>query len=597
LIRQLETTQTIKVLKWSCAKFRGKGCGLLRIEPEEYAKLFIESQSLQHRWRGQKFCVIFEKAKAQDDGKSLNRILIQNQLQEEIWLESARQHALYLENSQRISNGMTSLAVNSDENKGTFRVAYVQCGHYEYNNSHLEFCPIVPLGSGRIIFGASHCALLIDQPGAPGQWQYRIDITYWMVNMMVASKGTNSAQPSLYVSMRNAPKLFERAGSNAIIDQNPLFINQRELRALQILQRKRTRVSHTNEKHNEIAGTCFVYRLLMANNADLHSVERWIERHKDMPALGKLSLALSASTKDIRYEMNQLNSAIHESVRQGLLEFKVAFQVIKLAYNSKLLPWTVLDILPCIEREYAKFGVQKVVLGLREFYRSLSFMGAEASYSDFEKIALERSIIECIRAAVVRGSIFDTVRRHPHLMLIHRFRVTPTGIYLEGPEPEPSNRVLRRYASNIDNFARVVFSDEDGERLEYGLNTVLNTIYAEFLHRLRMGIEIFGQHYAFLGFSSSSLRSQTAWFMSPFHLNDTLVSAEEVIEGIGDFSEFDVPAKCAARIGQAFTETNSSVKIELSGELELKDIERNGRCFTDGCGTIVSDRFPEIMIY
>ena len=89
----------------------------------------------------------------------------------------------------------------------------------------------------------------------------------------------------------------------------------------------------------------------------------------------------------------------------------------------------------------------------------------------------------------------------------------------------------------------------------------------------------------FLGFSHSSLRSRSCWFMAPFTVNGSLLYAKGVIKGLGDFGHFRSPAKCAARIGQAFSQTFSSILVPSSVTYTLDDVERNGYTFSDGVGT------------
>lgn len=98
---------------------------------------------------------------------------------------------------------------------------------------------------------------------------------------------------------------------------------------------------------------------------------------------------------------------------------------------------------------------------------------------------------------------------------------------------------------------------------------------------------IAGQGYSFLGFSHSSLRSQACWFMASFVSDDmVLMHAPLVIKRLGDFSAIRSPAKCAARIGQAFTDTTGTVEISVNMLSKLDEVERNERVFSDGCGTM-----------
>ncbi len=73
--------------------------------------------------------------------------------------------------------------------------------------------------------------------------------------------------------------------------------------------------------------------------------------------------------------------------------------------------------------------------------------------------------------------------------------------------------------------------------------------------------------------------------MAPFVLQGVLTHARAVVKDLGDFSSIRSPAKCAARIGQAFSQTFSSVSLPKDAFKEIPDVDRNGRVFSDGVGT------------
>lgn len=78
--------------------------------------------------------------------------------------------------------------------------------------------------------------------------------------------------------------------------------------------------------------------------------------------------------------------------------------------------------------------------------------------------------------------------------------------------------------------------------------------------------------------------------MAPFVWKGELRYARAVIKDLGDFSAIRSPAKCAARIGQAFSQAISSVKIPehafcLLPEVEKIDTNNVHRTFSDGVGT------------
>ena len=82
--------------------------------------------------------------------------------------------------------------------------------------------------------------------------------------------------------------------------------------------------------------------------------------------------------------------------------------------------------------------------------------------------------------------------------------------------------------------------------------------------------------------------------MAPFTLSGSLTYAPAVIKDLGDFSLIRSPAKCAARIGQAFSQTFSSVHIPSEAIKRMPDVERNGRKFSDGVGTCSTEVLEKI---
>lgn len=88
------------------------------------------------------------------------------------------------------------------------------------------------------------------------------------------------------------------------------------------------------------------------------------------------------------------------------------------------------------------------------------------------------------------------------------------------------------------------------------------------------------------GFSHSSLRSRQCWMMAPWVNKVELIHSKIVIGALGDFSQLREPARCAARIGQAFSDATHTINIQPEWESEMPDIKGNNRVFSDGCGTI-----------
>jgi hypothetical protein len=142
---------------------------------------------------------------------------------------------------------------------------------------------------------------------------------------------------------------------------------------------------------------------------------------------------------------------------------------------------------------------------------------------------------------------------------------------------------------------RVFFADEDGMSVFYDSKATQDKVYDRFRKVLQDGIRIAGRHFQFLGFSHASLRYHQTWFMSPILEAGKIINARDVIAELGDFSNIHCSAKCA-RIGQAFSDTIFAVPIPSAAQVtETKDdVVRNGRTFSDGCGTMSLELFENL---
>ncbi|THG97697.1 hypothetical protein EW026_g4356 [Hermanssonia centrifuga] len=175
--------------------------------------------------------------------------------------------------------------------------------------------------------------------------------------------------------------------------------------------------------------------------------------------------------------------------------------------------------------------------------------------------------------------------------LCHHVTITPTRMLLEGPFVIQSNRVIRKYQGYEEHFIRVDFRDED--RLQYRWErdtdgtSLLQTRVGGIL---KNGFQLGGRQFEFLAYSSSALRQHAVWFVHPFQHHDLgFLDAERIRMRLGDFSGvITKPSKYAARMAQAFTATDPSVRISRDQWEEVEDMGAEPYLFTDGVGTISS---------
>ncbi|XP_058079206.1 probable RNA-dependent RNA polymerase 1 [Magnolia sinica] len=194
-----------------------------------------------------------------------------------------------------------------------------------------------------------------------------------------------------------------------------------------------------------------------------------------------------------------------------------------------------------------------------------------------------------------------TISLDPGLVYVHRVQITPTKVYFCGPEVNVSNRVLRHYAEDIDNFLRVTFVDEEWDKMRstdlvpraVPENGEKHTdIYKRILTTLRNGIVIGSKKFEFLAFSSSQLRENSAWmFAARRGLN-----AAGIRKWMGDFSQIKNVAKYAARLGQSFGSSKETLTVDRFDIERIPDIEIRKYNFSDGIGKISADLAKRVAI-
>ncbi|KAM5566918.1 hypothetical protein ABKV19_015172 [Rosa sericea] len=182
----------------------------------------------------------------------------------------------------------------------------------------------------------------------------------------------------------------------------------------------------------------------------------------------------------------------------------------------------------------------------------------------------------------------------PGLVYVRRVQITPSKVYFSGPEVNVSNRILRQYSSDIDNFLRVSFVDEEIEKLystdlSPRTSTRKTRIYDRVLSILRNGIVIGEKKFEFLAFSSSQLRENSLWMFA----STSKVSADKIRAGMGDFRKIRNVAKYAARLGQSFGSSTETLSVGRNEIEVIPDVTFNWGgvkyVFSDGIGKISAD--------
>ncbi|KAL8828644.1 MAG: hypothetical protein Q9170_006510 [Blastenia crenularia] len=422
---------------------------------------------------------------------------------------------------------------------------------------------------GTMKFGRR--SVLVEFSVGPTLPSQQMEMPYNSIESLLVGKSTH---PYLTFSLGEAPRSFEKTPSPE--DDLTHLLGSLGLRPQQSRQTSpmRRRTTAIDPLHQTIVASCLCYSF-RAIPGDMQAILA-LKRLPGFPNIVPCHVGYS-TTAAFATQMTQLNTALSATRYKGF-SFEVKFQLQRLAQNGYLPPYRILQLMQAMKRTFADAEGPTLASALRRFSNQIPYPGPGTEASDFSQDTLLELLMENYDH-VVRDKEYakDITQQYEHLASIHKAMVTPAGVYLSGPEPEVKNRVLRCYSAFSSYFLQVSFLDEDGESIRYDRNSSLTEIYHERFKK-------------FLGFSHSSLRAQTCWFMAPFAWNGELRFARAVIKDLGDFSAIRSPAKCAARIGQAFSQTFSSVNISPEAFHILPDVEQvdtsgHRRVFSDGVGT------------
>jgi RNA dependent RNA polymerase len=558
---------------FSCRKLKSRGCASLTVLDAEKAQQFLSI----YGGSSQKD----EKQTKKQALKYMNRDLIcapSRHKSDEMLLRTLRKEAKDKGNQSR---NKTSATDSAEQVERKFDYVTLKCGLWHYQASNLVFISqFNDPRRGSIIFGKKNLALVAHSDGIP-PGSYRLDVPYSSVQSITTG---SFEDPSVTLTLLQAPRVYQESTS----DQTSLhyLFGAMGLQMRPLAKPKRRRATSLGGVHESVISTCFVYRIRLADHVKIRPIGLLLQKGWEMPPSIPWPTPVFAPRSSYATEMDRLSAALQ--IQCSLLGFGLQFQVQRLAQNGYLAPAQVIDLLPHILQIGLRSGGFVGAEAVRKLSRQLPYAGPEVDGEVFAIEHLKKLLSENEKASMRELSISSSIaQQNPHIGLVHKAIVTPAGIYLEGPEPETKNRVLRQYSEHADHFIRVTFCDEDWERMNFARFVSLEDIFHSRFKTILDGvIPIASRRFAFLGFSHSSLREQTCWFMAPFEHGGVILDAATVISKLGNFTAIRCPAKCAARIGQAFSNTDGAVKISSAAVREIPDVERNGRVFSDGVGTI-----------
>ena len=224
------------------------------------------------------------------------------------------------------------------------------------------------------------------------------------------------------------------------------------------------------------------------------------------------------------------------------MKFEIAFEVEKAVLNGDLEPFEVFSLSNTI-RSLSSTPSGLPPAAFRYFLTRLRPKGSHWHPSPRRRLnprgsipwpsdlSLDQQLIDATKYYSVKSNF----KIAPYLVSPGTFEayhliVTPTSRYLEGPIPDQSNSVLRRFG-NHECFLRVSIQDERRSplRREPGID-ISELLQSRFGVLLTNGLHLGGRQYEFLGYSMSGLREHSVWFVTPFESDSVRMDAAKIRE-------------------------------------------------------------------
>jgi hypothetical protein len=250
--------------------------------------------------------------------------------------------------------------------------------------------------------------------------------------------------------------------------------------------------------------TSLALRLVLGSNHELFKF-----RH-----LAKVAQVYNVHNSDYPVDRRELFSAaameeLHHSLR--LFNWCVSFQIEALLSTLLVDVKEMLVLIPHIQRlvrhrgkSYTSSMLRYFIPCAREFFYSPDDVRAE-TIEDCFRLAAQGFASQATSPSLqpTDGSLFHSL----HVI------ITPTTMILEGPFPDRSNRVVRRYdLAHHESFLRVSFVDEGRLRYQFDRDIdgpgFIRSRVGEFLLN---GLTIARRGFQFLAYSQSALKDHSVW--------------------------------------------------------------------------------------
>lgn len=404
-----------------------------------------------------------------------------------------------------------------------------------------------------------------------GSHSYKLEFAYESIWEIQLHRSSAQYSQFLLIQVIAAPKVYELSAHNSgLVHEDPEY---NYFKDVQDDQWVRTTDFSPSCSLGQSAALC----LQIPYDCDLPNIRDYFVFYKEVEGHFHLESGFSYSRSLDLVPIVEPHSRIK-------VPYKILFKINHMVQNGTLLGPTLDDnFFRLVSPQY--IHVDYIECAIEEMYYSKSSFFDPANWltKKYSKLKKSNHLPKSPSLSLDAGLVY-----------VYRVQVTPSKVYFYGPEVNVSNRVLRHFSEDIENFLRVSFVDEDWEKMHstdlssrfgFAGNGMRTALYRRILSVLRNGITIGDKKFEFLAFSSSQLRDNSAWMFA----SSGRLTAAAIRKWMGDFHEIRNVAKYAARLGQSFSSSTETLTVDKHDVDDIPDVRNTKYIFSDGIGKISAE--------
>lgn len=410
---------------FSCRAFRGKGSAAITIRDVNKAKNFLniygqDGQAREHFGRVKsKLYMMGKPIYCSESNQPPDRYILR---------------ALEKDEMEKLSVVSRQSKPKSRTLKRKFDITTLYCGQWDYVKERLVFVTQFQEHSkGTMMFGRKSVVIILH-PTHGAEKARRVEMPFFDIESFTIG---NSSNPTATFTLGAPPKLFED-----IERDDSLVESMRELGlGRKPVGFKRMRIMALRKSHEVIVSSCLCYRIMLKDRSDVVSLQS-LRRAQEIPE-SRVWDTENILAEDFLAQLTLLNTALSR-VNPQKVSFDVKFQLQRLAQNGVIPPDRVTELLSYVSRNFSKVDDSILVASIRKLYLAIPYAGPGTEASEFSEKTLSNLLIEFQQSAALEDANSHLAEKYEHIALIHKATVTPVGIILSGPEPETTNRVIRK---------------------------------------------------------------------------------------------------------------------------------------------------------